>query len=370
MNDIYLFLLAEGLAQGDAQWPVLVRAADGDTYRSTLAELPAALSDAGVVLVLPMEMAGYCPIGPVPGRRPSREALAYAAEEQLAASLEASHLAFGPVDGQGRRKVLIVAQAQLRRVLALLQGQGIDPVAVHVDADLLVAERVCALWFEGRWLLGGTEGVRLAVSAQAAGALLAKCPGMPWMAEAGAITGMGDERQVGNALDILLQGRGGAVDLRQGDLRRRGKAPSWVGLAGGVTLAALMVCAADHLQAERLSRLASRQHAETVQALQRWTPGQPVGSDLNLLISSLQARPQATTAVEKLAGFAEQLVAAANITIERAESSPAQGWRVDVVAQSFGDLERLAERVPGLHMEHGRQDDGGVRASLSWEEVD
>lgn len=41
---------------------------------------------------------------------------------------------------------------------------------------------------------------------------------------------------------------------------------------------------------------------------------------------------------------------------------------MDVVAQGGGDLERLAERVAGMRMERGRQADGGVRATLSWQE--
>lgn len=368
MNDVYLFLLAEGLAGPDGQWPVLVRAADGQTHRCELAELPSQLRAAGVVLVLPMEMAGYCRIGPVPGRRPSRETLEYAAEEQMAAPLEVSHLAFGPADEQGRRKALIVGQEALRRVLETLLAQGIDPVAVHVDADLLGIEQTCALWFEGRWLLGGVEGPRLAVSDQAAQVLMHKCVGMPWVAQAGSSAATACDRQVVSALELLLQGRAGAVDLRQGAMRRPGRGPVWNGLAAGVLLSLLMVCMADYLRTEWLLQRASREHAENAQALQRWAPEQPVGTDLNTLIRSLEPRPQPTTAIEKLGGFAEQLVGTANIVIERAESSPAQGWRVDVVAQGFGDLERLAERVAGMRMEHGRQADGGVRATLSWQE--
>lgn len=370
MSDVYLFLLAEGLAAGIEQWPVLVRTAQGPLYRTQLGNLPPELACAAVVLVLPMEMAGYCVIGPVPGRHPSRETLAYAVEEQLAAPLDAMHLAFGPVDDGGRRQVLVVELACLHRVMAGLQAQGIDPVAVHVDADLLRAEQACALWFEGRWLLGGSEGIRLAISAQAAQVLTQQCAALRWWAEPGSMEATGYDQQVDSAVETLVQGKAGAVDLRQGGMRRRRKGPVWHGLAAGALLALLMVCLSDHLRVEWLMQQAARQHVENVQAVQRWAPGQPPGADLAARISLLEKLPRPSTAVEQLALFAEQLVGAGNVTIERAESSPAQGWRVDVVAQGFDDLERLGARVPGMRMEHGRQADQAVRATLAWQEAE
>lgn len=371
MSDVYLFLLPQGMAETDAQWPVLVRTTQGDVYRSRLGNLPPELAVAAVVLVLPMEMAGHCVIGPVPGRRPSRETLAYAAEEQLAAPLEALHLAFGPADDKGQRKVLAVELTRLHRVMSSLLAQGIDPVAVHIDADLLCAGRACALWFEGRWLLGGTEGACLVISDQAARVLKPHCASMPWLAEPAAMHAICSDQAVASAVETLVQANVGAVDLRQGALRRRRKGPAWQGMAGGVALALLMVCLADYLRAEWLMQQASRQHAENVQAVQRWAPEvQPSGADLATQIRLLERAPRPSTAVEQLALLAEHLVGVGNVTIERAESTPAQGWRVEVVAQGFDDLERLGARVPGVRMEHGRQADQGVRATLAWQEVE
>ena len=370
MNDVYLFLLAEGVVAGDETWPVLVRTAQGQMCRSQLGSLSPKLANAPVVVILPMELAGYSVIGPVPGKRPSREVLAYAAEEQLAAPLEALHLAFGPEDEEGRRKVWAIALERLHQLMSTLLAQGIDPVAVYVDTDLLRVERACALWFEGRWLLGGTEGPRLAVSAQAALVLKQKCASMPWLAEPGSLAEACCDQQVASAVDTLLQGIAGAVDLRQGAQRLRRKGPAWQGVASGVVLAALMVCLVDYLRAEWLMQQTSRQHAENVRVLQRWAPEQPASADLASRIRLLEYTPPQSTAVEQLALFSEQLVSAGNLVIERAETTAEQGWRVDVIAQGFDDLERLGGRVAGMRMEHGRQMEQGVRATLSWRETE
>ncbi|UTL91496.1 type II secretion system protein GspL [Pseudomonas fluorescens] len=370
MSEVYLFLLAGGVVEDDGAWPVLVRTAQGHLYRSQLGNLPPDLAAAAVVLVLPMELAGYCVIGPIPGRRPSRETLGYATEEQLAAPLEALHLAFGAEDQEGRRKVWVIALECLRQLLSKLQQQGIDPIAVHVDADLLSAERVCALWFEGRWLLGGSEGACLALRAQAAQALKQKYASMPWMAEAGSAGAADCDQQISSAVEILMQGTAGAVDLRQGALRRRRIRPAWRGLASGVVLALLMACVVDQVRAQWLMQQASLLHAENVRVLQRWAPEQLPGGDLATQIRLLEHRPKQATAVEQLVLLSEQLVGVGNVVIERAESTPEQGWRVDVVAHGFADLERLGARLPGMRMEQGRQGDRGVSATLSWREAE
>lgn len=370
MSEVFLFLLAEGMATADAPWPVLIRTAQGLEYRTHLGSLPPELAGAEVVAILPMEMAGSCVIGPVPGKRPRRESLAYAAEEKLAIPLEASHLAFGPADGKGCRRVVMIELEVYRRTLSMLQAQGIDPVAVHVDADLLNTAQACALWFEGRWLLGGHGAACLAVGAQAAQALAGRLPPMPWMAEAEQTAAVLGNQLVTSALDTLVQGRAGAVDLRQGPLRRRLKGPPWRGLAGGLALLGLMVSAADYLRAEWIIQRTSQRQAENLMAFQRWAPGQPLGPDLAARVRALEHRPRPSTAMERLASFAEQLVAAGNVTLEQAETNPAGGWRIEVAAQGFDDLERLRERLPGMSMEHARQTDEGVRAALSWQEAE
>ena len=76
MSETWLYLLPAGVAAADAQWPVWLRAGDGSVRKTRLDALGATLAGP-VILVLPMEMLGSCEIGPVPGKRPKPEALAY-----------------------------------------------------------------------------------------------------------------------------------------------------------------------------------------------------------------------------------------------------------------------------------------------------
>ena len=233
MSRHYLFLLAQGMPAAGLQWPALLYTAQGEQCRTTLGALPTWLAGAAVVLVLPMEMAGCCKLDPVPGRRPTRESLAYAAEEQLAEALETLHLAFGPPDAGGYRQVVTVALEEYRHLMSMLQAQGIDPVAVHVDADLLGTEEACALWFEGRWLLGGADGTRLAVSERQAHVLSRRLAPRLWLAEPGSPGEALSDKHVASAVGRLVDGGGTAVDLRQGTMRRQRSSPPWQAALSG-----------------------------------------------------------------------------------------------------------------------------------------
>ncbi|MBK4993872.1 hypothetical protein IAE39_002046 [Pseudomonas sp. S37] len=368
MSENWLYLLPEGVAAADAHWPVWLRAKDGSLNKARLGELASTVTGP-VIVVVPMEMLGSCEIGPVPGKRPTAETLAYAAEDQLAAPLETLHLVFGSPGTQGHRRALVIELQVMTNLMALLQAQGIDPLGLYADADLLGAGPPCALWVGGRWLLGGQNGPWLAASPQVAEVLAQQLPPMPWQAEAVHAGQVLCNQTVDSAFNVLVQGRATALDLRQGAFRRRGSAVPWPALAGGVLLALVMVCLADHLRATWLSQRTAQLDAENVQAFQRWAPGQPVAGDLVAQVRALEFRPRAMTAVEELATFTEQLVEAGNITVEQAVASPTEGWRLEVVAQGFEDLERLRQRAPAVLMDQARQAEQGVRATLTWREA-
>ncbi|PYB74688.1 hypothetical protein DMX11_14500 [Pseudomonas sp. LB-090624] len=366
MSENWLYLLPEGIVAADAQWPVWLRSGDGNLSKARLGELASTLSGP-VIVVVPMEMLGSCEIGPVPGKRPKPETLAYAAEDQLAAPLETLHLVFGPPCAQGHRRALVIELQVMAHLMALLQAQGIDPLGIYADADLLGAGQPCALWFEGRWLLGGTNGLCLVASPQAAEVLAQQLPPMAWQAEPAHAGEVLCNHTVDSAVHTLVQGRATALDLRQGAFRRPGSALPWSALAGGVLLAMAMVCLADHQRIAWLTHRTTQLDAENVQAFQRWAPGQPVTGDLVAQVRALEFRPRAMTTVEALAAFSERLVEAGNITVERAVSSPTEGWRMEVVAQGFADLERLRQRTPAVLMDQARQAGQGVRATLTWQ---
>ncbi|MCY1427561.1 type II secretion system protein L [compost metagenome] len=287
----------------------------------------------------------------------------------MAAPLETLHLVFGSPDAQGHRRALVIERQVLANLIALLKAQGIDPLGIHADADLLGADQPRALWLEGRWLSGGHGGPWLVASPQAVEVLVGQLPPMARQAEP-AVAGQTLYNQtVDSAFHTFIQGRAQALDLRQGPFRRRRSVVPWPSLAGGALLAFAMVCLAEHLRVEWLSKRTAQLHAENLQAFLRWAPGQSVAGDLATQIRALDFRPREKTTVEGLVSFTEQLVETGNITVERAVSSPSEGWRLEVLAQGFDDLERLRQRAPAVLMDQARQAEQGVRATLTFRET-
>lgn len=363
MSEQGLYLLPEGLRQAPESWPVAFWTAQGERGRACLGSLPAALAGKPTVLVLPMEMLGSALVPSLPGRRPSREVLAYALEEQLATPLESLHLAFGAADEQGRRRALVIEQQRLQQVLALLQGEGIDPLAIHADADR-VFDEAGALWLQGRWLIGGAGQPLLALSAPAAVALAPLLPAMPWWAEDDARAPC--NQPVDNAMAMLVRGRRAAIDLRQGAYRRRKVGLPWQPLLAVTLVVGLMACLADQLRAGWLEQRAAGLRADNLQQLQGWAPGQPLEGDLSRLVEALRQRPLPASKVQQLAELGEHLMQTGNLRLERAELDAGAGWRLEVTGQRFDDLERLRQRLPGLVVGQARQAEQGVQASLTW----
>ena len=365
MSENWLYLFPEGVAAADAQWPVWLRAADGSLSKARLEALAPTLTGP-TILVVPMEMLGSCEIGPVPGKRPKPETLAYAAEDHLAAPLESLHLVFGSPDAQGHRRALVIERQVLANLIALLKTLGIDPLGIHADANLLGAEQPHILWLEGRWLLGGHGGPWLVAGPQAAEVLVRQLPPMAGSVEP-VVEGQAlYEQSIDSAFHTFIQGRSQALDLRQGPFRRRGSIVPWFSLAGGALLAFAMVCLAEHLRADWLSKRTAQLHAENLHTFLRWAPVQTVDGDLITQIKALEFRPRATTTVERLVSFTEQLVESGNITVKRAEFSPSDEWRLEVVAQGFDDLERLRQRAPDVLMNQAAQAEQDVRATLTF----
>ena len=254
---------------------------------------------------------------------------------------------------QGHRRALVIERQVLRNVLALLQTLGIDPAAVHVDADLLGGEQQCTVatgagWWAVEWAVAG----RYAPGSRNRGTAIAADG---WQAAAADGGQPLVNHRVDNAFQTLLQGRAKALDLRQAPFRRQRLALPWSALAGAGLLGFAMLCVADHWRVEGLLQRVAQQHAENVQAFQRWAPGQPSPVTWRCASGALQAGPRATTRMEGLAAVAQPLVETGNITLERAAFSPAQGWRMDVLALGFDDLERLRLLAPAVLMDQARQ---------------
>lgn len=369
MSEYVVYLVPEGVGRAHASWPVQVRQPDGSTYRSRLDALPA-LAGRRVNLLLPMELFAYCDTGPLPGRRPGRDTLAFAVEERFATPLEALHLAFGVVDKATSRPCLATESTWLATLLACVSAQGIEARAVQVDADLLSSAGPTALWLEGRWLLGGKHHQRLVASPAAASVLAAALPEMKWLAEPGQGAHGVASQPVADALALLWEGRAQAIDLRQGAFAPvRARSVPWHGLVAGCLLAGLLVCLADYWRVAWLQQQTMHVQQDNLQAFQRWAPGHPPQADLARQVSELVQRPLPSTTMQHLALLSEKLVESGGLWIERAELTANQGWRVEVIAHGFENLERLRERLPGIEIGQAQQNSQQVSATLVWQAV-
>ncbi|CAI3810326.1 hypothetical protein GLGCALEP_06164 [Pseudomonas sp. MM221] len=362
MSEAGVYLLPEGIRQPGSAWPVIAWTAQGEACRTQLAEAGALLAGEPVIVVLPMELLSSCQVPGIPGRKASREALGYALEEQLAAPLDTLHLAYSNADMEGRRQALVIGQDCWQCLLKLLLGQGIDPVAIQADADRLFAAPG-ALWLEGRWLLGGAGVPLMAATDAVADALSQRLAPMSWQAD---VPNVLSNQRIDSAIARLISGRPAAIDLRQGASRRRRRSWPWQRVLAGVAMIGLLTGVVDQLRAAWVQQRVDQLRADNQMQFQRWAPGHAGGGDLSKLVEALRQQPPPATAIQRLLVLAGQVVESGNLTLERAELMPDQGWRVEVTGVGFDDLERLRERMPDVVVGHARQDEQGVQATLTW----
>ncbi|UVE19084.1 type II secretion system protein GspL [Pseudomonas sp. LS44] len=127
-------------------------------------------------LVVPVEAITACVVQlPTQKARWLRQALPFAVEELLAEDVEQFHLAIGERLPDGRHRVIAVRRNWLVSWLGLCGDNR--PTMIQVDADLLPGEGTQLCWLDGRWLLGGEVGARMALAADEDWqALAALCP--------------------------------------------------------------------------------------------------------------------------------------------------------------------------------------------------
>ncbi|WP_166358056.1 type II secretion system protein GspL [Pseudomonas akapageensis] len=372
MNERWLYLSPEGLDDADTDWPVLHwQAGDVDVRHSRLEGIAQALQGAPVVLVLPMELVGWCLSSPLAGRRrPGAQALAFAVEEQLGEPLESLHLVFGAARADRCYPAMSIDRQRFKSVLTQVQAQGIYPVAVYADADLLPREQPCALWFCGRWLVGGDMAGRLALSSVDAATLAPSLPSMSWWIDANAPEGLPQGSTITSAHALLIEGRKSAIDLRQGEFRRRRRALPWSGLLLSLAAFGLLSSVFDHLRTAYLQTRSMQLHEQSVQRFQSLYPDQTRIVDLAAQFQARQRQERAPekTRLQQLAEVSEKLVESGNVRIGRIEMQSGEGWQMHIIAQDFSDLERLRERLPSLNVSSASKTGEGVRATLSWEQ--
>jgi general secretion pathway protein L len=353
----WLYLTAEGLVAASPDWPCCVWSSTGQRQSLPLNQAAQALNGQAIDLLLPMELCSWVRSDPWPSRRaPDKRVIAFAVEDQLSDALEVLHLSVGTRDREGRYPVMVIARQRLTDVLALLAESGIEVRSVFVDADLLPEDQVLGVWWWGRWVLGGRLPARLALSQDALTQLLPVLPvDIQWC----------DERQNGPTFDQWLKTRPAhAIDLLQGPFAPRRRPLPW--RLGGFAMAImlLMTWGASDMRIRFLESETRRLVTQNEQQFKSIYPDQNRIVDLAAQLKALQSRPVElqNTRVAGLVKLIDQVIGASAVEVRRIEFRVGDGWKIQLTANSFAELEQLRER--------GRQQGMSVRVDSATKERD
>ncbi|VVN97067.1 type II secretion system protein GspL [Pseudomonas fluorescens] len=358
----WLYLTAEGLADPSPDWPSCIVRASGERQYITLAQAAEELGAEVIRLLLPVEMCSWFRTEKWPSRRrPSVQAIAFAIEDQLGEELEMLHLSAGERDQEGRYPVLVTHKTRFKALLDLLAELGIEISAIHVDADLLPDDQAYAAWWFGRWVLGGALGARLAVPAEAVVTLEALLPeNLCWLED---------------GHDHLLPGNTGqAINLLQGEFRQvRGRWPWPTAMLAGAVLFALS-SGFTEVRSQHFEREAQRLYTQSVQRFKTLYPDQTRIVDLAAQLKSLQSqgRVNQSTQIARLVNLTEQVIGGSSVEVQRIEFRAGEGWKIQLTASSFTELEQLRERgqKSGMPIKLGSasKEQNRVQALLIFEE--
>ncbi|WGO93885.1 type II secretion system protein GspL [Pseudomonas viciae] len=336
----WLYLTADGLDAPCANWPCCVWSPTGERRYLPLHEAARELHGRVVDVLLPMEMCSWLRSDPWPSRRqPRPQALAFAIEERLSENLEALHISAGARDRQQRYPLMVTGRSRFQALLALLAAQGIDVRAMHVDADLLPEDKIFAVRWFGRWLLGGALSARLSLSAQVLATLKLDLPeDIHWL----------DEGRDREGIDAWLLNAGGhPIDLLQGEFRRRRRQPlPWRGAAASALGVLLLIWASSEVRVRFLESETRRLYAQGEQRFRSLYPEQNRIVDLAAQFQALQSRrgQSQDTQVARLVHLTERVIGASNVEVQRIDFREDEGWKIQLTANSFVELEQLRER--------------------------
>ncbi|MBO1537448.1 type II secretion system protein GspL [Pseudomonas sp. OA65] len=335
----WLYLTAEGLDAPGADWPCCVWSSAGERRRLPLYEAAGELSGRPVDVLLPMEMCSWLCSDPWPSRRqPRPQALAFAIEEQLSENLEALHISIGSRDRQHRYPMMVTQRARFQALLALLAEQGIDVRTVQVDADLLADDQAFGVRWFGRWLLGGGLSARTSLSVRALAALKSSLPeDIHWLDE---------ERDCPGIDEWLLNAGGRPIDLLQGEFRRRRQPLPWRGAAATALGLLVLTWAFSEARIRFLEGETRLSYAQSEQRFRSLYPGQQRIVDLAAQFQAMQSRrgQREETEVARLVRLTEQVIGASNVEVQRIDFREGDGWKIQLTANSFAELEQLRER--------------------------
>jgi len=361
----WLYLTAEGLADPSADWPSYLWSALGERQQLPLKHAAHVLGGRAVSLLLPMELCSWLRSEPWPGkRRPNAQALAFAVEDQLGAPLESVHLSIGAPDDAGRYPLLVIDRQRFADVLALLAELGIEVRSVYVDADWLPCDQPLAIWWAGRWILGGALPARLALRDEGLETIKPLLPdNLQWI----------DERENPLAVDQWLSTpMPTAIDLRHGEFAARANRLPWRHAGYGLLMLALLGWGASAARIAFIDREADRLNSANQQRFQALYPQHNGIVDLTQLKALHNpTAPTQSTRIGDLISLVQHVVGASQVEVQRIEWREDHGWTLQLRVNSFAELEQLRERgrqqgVP-MTLDNASKDGDQVQATLTVE---
>ncbi|MFY0731731.1 type II secretion system protein GspL [Pseudomonas sp. NFX15] len=335
----WLYLTAEGQDAPSTLWPCVLWSATGERQPMPLNEAAAAVQGRAVDVLLPIETCSWVRSAPWPTRRkPEAQALAFAVEEQLSEALEGVHLSVGARDRDGCYPVLVIGRERLAAVLDVLREANVEIRAVLVDADVLFGDQPGGAWWFGRWLLGGGQSARLALSPDDLMLLAPRLPkDLPCL----------DDREDRATLDQrLTQRRTQAINLLQGTFAPRGKRLPWRGGALAMLMLALLAWGASETRIRFLDSEVVNLTRKNEQQFKTLYPDQGRIVDMAAQLKALQNQPveAQNTRIAGLVQLVEQVIGASPVEVQRIEYRAGEGWKIQLTASSFAELEQLRER--------------------------
>ncbi|VVN38234.1 hypothetical protein PS662_05297 [Pseudomonas fluorescens] len=363
----WLYLTAEGLADASNDWPCCLWSATGERQLMPMNQAALALNGRAINLLLPMELCSWVRSEPWPSRRqPGAQAIAFAVEDQLSEALEKLHLSIGARDGDGRYPVMVIGRQRFAVVLALLAESGIEVRSVFVDADVMPGpEPTVIRWFD-RWLLGGGIPARVAMADDGLTSLRSALPpDSRWI----------DEREEATYIDQCMTLRPlHAINLLQGQFAARSKRLPW--RLGVLALLAMLLLTwgASATRVHFLESETRRLYSQNEQRFKALYPDQSRIVDLATQLKALQgqsAEPQKTR-IAGLVNLIEQVIGASHVEVRRIEFRVGDGWKIQLTANSFAELEQLRERgrqqgVP-VRLDNASKERNRIQATLTVED--
>ena len=358
-----LYLSAEGLAEPSADWPCILWIAGKPGQQLSLAQAALVLVGQIVDVLLPMELCSWVRTDPWPSRRyPGEQAIAFAVEDQLSEPLEALHLGIGRRDAQGRYPVIVVGRERFAGVFALMAQSGIAVGSVFVDADVLPGGYPVAAYWCGRWLLGGGLPSRLVLSDDTLAQLESVLPADLQRLDAGGVE------------QLLTAQPPHTIDLRCGAFSMRRASMPWRLASLSVLALVILTWAGSEARVRFVQNETRELAARNEQQFKTLYPNEPRIAELAVQLNTLQRKrvePQHTQ-IARLVSLMDRVVGASSVDVRRIEYRHGEGWKVELIANSFTELEQLRERgdqkgIP-VRLESASQQQKRVHVTLAMED--